>query len=76
MLLSKYIEGLQKVLNEHGDLECYYAIDDEGNGYQKVIYNGTVFYTEYPEYRLDIACPEDEIEECGLENPVKICIVN
>lgn len=42
MKLSEYIEGLQTHLDKHGDLECYYARDPEGNGYHPVNYNGSV----------------------------------
>ena len=41
MKLSKYIEGLQEVLKEKGDLDVVYAIDDEGNGYGEVYFDPT-----------------------------------
>jgi len=33
MKLSEHIEDLKKILAEHGDLNCVYAADDEGNAY-------------------------------------------
>lgn len=36
MKLTKYIEKLQELLKEHGDLELIYSKDDEGNVYDKV----------------------------------------
>lgn len=31
MKLSEYIEKLQTILKDHGDIETIYSIDDEGN---------------------------------------------
>jgi hypothetical protein len=44
MKLSKYIEELNLLLEKHGDLQCYYAKDDEGNGFNELINDGTVMY--------------------------------
>ena len=42
MKLSEHIEACRKVLEAHGDLGCFSAIDDEGNGYNEVVYSPTV----------------------------------
>jgi len=42
MNLAEYINGLLHVFEEHGDLPCVYAHDDEGNGFSQVHCNGTV----------------------------------
>jgi hypothetical protein len=42
MKLSKYIEGLQSVLKEHGDLNVVYSSDDEGNSHHSVVYDPSV----------------------------------
>ena len=76
MKLKKYIEGLQKVLNEHGDIECYYARDDEGNGYQQVQFNGTVFYVRHLQHYIDEIYSDEDIEEENVEKPIRICVVN
>ena len=31
MKVSEMIENLQNFMNENGDLDCWYAKDDEGN---------------------------------------------
>jgi len=36
MLLTEYIENLQNMLTEHGDLEVVYSSDDEGNDFNKI----------------------------------------
>jgi hypothetical protein len=41
MKLREYVEELQKVLTERGNLEVIYAVDDEGNDYGKVYYGAT-----------------------------------
>jgi len=78
--LSKYIAGLQVMLETHGDLECYYSIDEEGNGYHPVNYAGSPFFIHehdvddyYPDL-LDIV----SFEECGYkkEHFQKVFVVN
>lgn len=49
MKLSNYINELNKILENSGELDCYYAKDDEGNNYQTVNYKPTVMY-----------CPKDQ----------------
>ena len=39
MKLKEYIEKLQELYLEHGDLELVYAVDDEGNYYQSLTSN-------------------------------------
>ena len=36
MKLSEYIKKLQAILEDHGDVEIIYAIDDEGNNFDLV----------------------------------------
>lgn len=37
MKLTEYIQSLQGLLEEHGDIErLYTSIDDEGNGYNEI----------------------------------------
>lgn len=75
MLLSKYIEGLQKFLNSEGDMECYYASDDEGNDYIHVSFNGSLRYTyDDKAYRAE-TIDEEEIEEDD-KFIRKICVIN
>ena len=42
MKASELIINLQKLIEEHGDLDVIYAKDDEGNGYSEVYYNPSV----------------------------------
>lgn len=46
MKLSKYVEHLQRVLKNEGDLEVVYATDEEGNSFHKVSYAGAIYYFE------------------------------
>lgn len=39
MKLKEYIKKLNDILEEHGDLECIYSSDDEGNNFQRVNYS-------------------------------------
>lgn len=39
MKISEMIRHLEDVRREHGDLECIYAKDDEGNGYSTIHYS-------------------------------------
>lgn len=81
MKLSKYIKSLNAMLEEHGDMNCFYASDDEGNSFQQVGYAGSILYTDTPDaYRPDtVYCDEDLITEIEDDDSTvfhKICIVN
>lgn len=36
MKVSEMIKNLQEFMAGHGDIDCYYSEDDEGNGYHEV----------------------------------------
>ena len=57
MQLKEYIEKLQELYLEHGDLELVYAVDDEGNYYDKVSYDPGIINM----------CGEDRISEEDIE---------
>ena len=83
MKLSKYISDLQSFLEKNGDMECIYAKDDEGNGYQKVGWSGSLYYTnELDQYHIDtVYGPEDlqsEVIDEGYDADefVQVCIIN
>ena len=57
MKLKEYIEKLQELYLEHGDLELVYAVDDEGNYYNKVSYDPGIINM----------CGEDRISEEDIE---------
>ena len=68
------IENLQKFKKEHGDIECWWAVDDEGNNYKEVVYEPTLMYKN--EYG-DTYCQEDlDNGEVFPEDVEKICIIN
>lgn len=75
MKVSKMIKNLQEFMTEHGDLECWYAVDDEGNGYKRVYYDPSLYYLD--EYG-DVWQQEDydEADEDEKEDLKPICIVN
>lgn len=65
MLLSEYIEKLQNVLTEHGDLEVVYSSDDEGNDFNKVYHDPTVGYYSSREFHEIDTFEYDEQEDHG-----------
>jgi len=77
MKLSEYISELQEFLKEHGDIECYYASDDEGNSYQSVGYAGSLMYKmmDDNDYHPSLYCEED-LEEYEDDEFEKVCVVN
>ena len=81
MLLSEYIKKCQSFLEEHGDLECVYSADDEGNAFHKVNYAATLMFSRNPnEYYIEAIGANDEeaikeYEEDGVEL-TKICVIN
>ena len=38
------IKNLEAVMLANGDLECYYAVDDEGNAYHPIHFEPSVYY--------------------------------
>lgn len=75
MKISEMIKNLEAVMLAHGDIECYYAVDDEGNAYRPVYFEPSVYWiNQYDEVFQDEDLegePEEDIAE--LE---QICIVN
>lgn len=75
MKVSEMIKNLQEFMDEHGDLDCYYAVDDEGNDFKPVYYDPSLCYTsEDSEYVYTLEdlewFPDDP------ENYTAICVVN
>lgn len=73
MKLTKYIETLQELLKEHGDLELIYSTDDEGNEYRKLHYEPCVVnYISSDNYIIH----EDDLEEWEESDYQKVICVN
>ncbi len=75
MKVSEMIKNLQEFMQENGDVECWYAVDDEGNNYFRVYYSPTLYYANeygkmYSKVDLEYKDPED------IEDLVPVCIVN
>jgi hypothetical protein len=83
MRLIEYIDRLNKFLTEHGDMDVYYASDDEGNEYQKVNHCGSLFFISECEKKrrwpslIDYNDTEyiNEVLEDGDEL-IPVCVVN
>lgn len=75
MKISAMINNLQEFMEEHGDIDCWYARDDEGNGYQKVYYDPGLYYVN--KYG-DVFTQEDwdEADEYDRAELTPICVVN
>ena len=74
MKISEMIKNLQGFMNEHGDLDCWYADDDKGNGFYPVIYKPCMRYAnKYGEVRM---LEDIEDDEEDLEDYTKVCLVN
>lgn len=75
MKISEMIKNLQEFIDECGDLECWYATDDEGNEYHKVFYEPSLFCKH--NYDGHIMSIEDAGWcEWAPEEYTKICVVN
>lgn len=77
MKLKDYIKQLKKLENKYGNVELYYSIDDEGNGYDAVKFGPGVMYIakeDIPEYgNVD---PMSVHETKETKNDVPIIIIN
>lgn len=71
MKISEMIKNLEEFKAEYGDLDCWYATDNEGNDYHEVYYSPSLCYVDSDD---DIYTSiDDDIDEEDLR---KICIVN
>ncbi len=75
MKISEMIKNLQEFMAEHGDLDCWYARDDEGNGYQQIHYNPSLYYVD-EDYEVYGNVEDLEYYDLTEEDVTKICIVN
>ncbi len=76
MKISEMIKNLEEFMSEHGDLECWYATDDEGNEYHRVYHKPSRYLiTSDGEVCQD---DPDELEYLGVDEKdvSQICIVN
>lgn len=74
MKISEMILNLEKFKNKYGDLECWYAKDDEGNGYQKIHYTPSLFYVG--RFNGEVYSNTEDIYNYDPRDIEKICIVN
>lgn len=78
MKISEMIKNLEEFKAEHGDLDCWYAVDDEGNGYQRVYYYPSLYYVNEDNEMCREEDLEEYLEEYELtkEDVTPVCIVN
>lgn len=75
MKISEMIKNLQEFAFKHGDVDCYYATDDEGNNYCEVHFSPSLMYVN--EYGDVFGQNDyDETDEDDREDLTPICIVN
>jgi hypothetical protein len=75
MKVSEMIKNLQEFMNEYGDVECWYSMDDEGNDFCKVSFEPSVCYVD----KNGCAYSDEEEAEVYSNYPESIktvCIVN
>lgn len=78
MKVSEMIKNLQDFMEENGDIDCYYAVDDEGNGYNEVYYKPTLMLeAPYGDlYSVKEIEEDDSLDEDERGEFKKVCIVN
>lgn len=74
MKISKMIKNLQEFMAQHGDLECWYSEDDEGNAYHPIYFAPSEYYAD----KDGEVYQYEDLEYSGLhmEDVEPICIVN
>ena len=75
MKISQMIKNLQEFMKEHGDLNCWYAVDDEGNDYNEVYWPPSLYYVD-DEANIYTSMDDVEDAELTIEDVDPICIVN
>jgi hypothetical protein len=78
MKISEMIKNLEKFMAEYGDLDCWYARDDEGNGYQEVYFSPSFRYVNEEGEMYSEEDLEEYLEDYELtkEDVTPVCIVN
>jgi hypothetical protein len=78
MKVSGMIKNLQDFMEENGDIDCYYAVDDEGNDYKEVYYKPTLMLeNSYGDlYSVKEIEEDDSLDEDERAEFKKVCIVN
>ena len=72
MKVSEMINNLQAFMRAYGDLDCWYAVDDEGNEYHEVHFMPSRYYVgEYG----DMYQEADLVGE-DAATLKQVCIVN
>lgn len=71
MKLSKYIKKLQKIQIKHGDLECIYATDPEGNAFYTLDTNPSVSWVIISEGGYSVELLDEDDNDATL-----VCVVN
>lgn len=74
MKVSKMIENLKEFIDNYGDLECWYAIDDEGNEYNEIYFEPSCLYATIDGEIL--TCEDIEENEYEDDEYKPVCIVN
>ena len=76
MNVSEMIKNLQDFMEEHGDLDCWYAVDDEGNEYKKVNYDPSLYYVDDTEENVYPSIEDVKDYDLTEDDVTPICIVN
>ena len=75
MKVSEMIRNLKVFMYEHGDIDCWFVEDDEGNGYQPVCFEPSLYYVnKYHEVFTEQDWDASDDDERADLTP--ICIVN
>lgn len=74
MKISEMINNLQDFMAENGDIECWYATDDEGNEYHAVYFSPSKIYVDENGEVYELEDLEDY--ELDIEDVKPVCVVN
>ena len=78
MKISEMIKNLEEFMAENGDLDCWYATDDEGNAYHEIYYSPTFSYVNEDGDMYSEEDLEEYLEDYELtkDDVTPVCIVN
>lgn len=75
MKISDMIRNLYEFMKENGDLECWYAVDDKGNGYREVHFPPSLYYANEDD-EVYQSLQDFDFDEEYVDNIRQICIIN
>ena len=75
MKVSEMIKNLQEFMDENGDLDCWFAENNEGSDYHEVYYSPCLYYTN-KKGEVIVSFQDIDFDNEYINDMKQICVVN